>query len=155
QIRQAFDANAYPGDQFLQGSFEGCEPYDEVGAFIGKADWTQLDAAMLDGHYCALSFFSEAGFRHFIPAYLIADLRGELKTADPLFHLCHGFSSFSTEVPVLSTTFRRSSGGDVLLNPRRYGAMTWRDHARQRLSVFTREEAAAIVAYLRYQRQED
>lgn len=47
---------------------------------------------MLDAHYSALSFFSEAAFRFFFPAYLIADLRGELRTADPLFHLTGGFS---------------------------------------------------------------
>jgi hypothetical protein len=152
QIREAFGANPYPGDAFLQGSFEGCEPDDEVGAFIGKTDWRKLDSTMLDGHYCALSFFSEAGFRFFLPAYLIADLRDELLTADPLFHLWHGFASISTDVPVGPRTFRRSSGGNALINPKRYGAMTWSDDARHRLSVFTREEAKAIVAYMTYKR---
>jgi hypothetical protein len=33
--------------------------------------------------------------------------------------------------------------------------MTFYDHARWRLSVFTREEAAAIVAYLRTKRDAD
>ncbi len=32
-----------------------------------------------------------------------------------------------------------------MLNPRRYGAMTFADWARYRLSVFAREEAQAIV----------
>ena len=63
QIRLAFGANLYPGDAFLQGSFDGCEPYDEVSAFFGKTDWRVLDSKTLDGHYCALSFFSEGGFR--------------------------------------------------------------------------------------------
>jgi hypothetical protein len=35
-IRDASDSNVYPGDAFLQGSFEGCEPYEEVGFFRGK-----------------------------------------------------------------------------------------------------------------------
>jgi hypothetical protein len=43
----------------------------------------------------------------------------------------------------------------VLLNPRRYGAIVWRDHARFRLSVFSREEAAAIVSYLRWRADAD
>jgi hypothetical protein len=153
QIQSAFGANPYPGDRFLQGSLEGCEPFEEVGAFVGKTDWTQLNAAMLDQHYCALGFFSEAGFRFFLPAYLIADLRGQLQTADPVFHLTHGFVSTSIDVPVASKMFRRSTGGEVLLNPRRYGAMTWADYARQRLSVFPREEAQAIVVYLRWRRE--
>ena len=155
QIRKAFVATPYPGDRFLQGTFEGCEPYDEVGAFVGKTDWRALDSAMLDAHYCSLSFFSEGGFRFFLPAYLIADLREELLTADPLFHLWHGFATVSAELPVGSQSFRRGTGGKRLLNPRRYGAMTWIDYARHRLSVFTREEAKAIVAYMTYKRERD
>jgi len=155
QIHAAFDGNPYPGDAFLQGSFEGCEPAEEVGAFVGKTDWSKLDSAMLDGHYAALSFFSEAGFRFFLPAYLIADLREQLQTADPLFYLWHGFATVSAEMPVRSQTFQRRSGGTTLLNPKRYGAMTWVDHARYRLSVFTREEAQAIVAYMTYRRRSD
>src|SRR6202163_4480253 len=100
EIRGAFGANPYPGDAFLQGSFDGCEPLDEVGAFVGRTDWSKLDSKMLDAHYCALSFFSECGFRFFLPAYLIADLRGELLTADPLFHLWYGFATVSGEVPI-------------------------------------------------------
>jgi Family of unknown function (DUF6714) len=155
QIREAFGGNPYPGDAFLQGSFDGCEPAEEVGAFVGKTEWSKLDSAMLDAHYCALSFFSEAGFRFFLPAYLIADLREELQTADPLFHLWHGFATVSAEMPVGSQTFQRLSGGATLLNPKRYGAMTWIDYARYRLSVFTREEAQAIVAYMIQRRERD
>jgi hypothetical protein len=155
QIREAFSRTHYPGDGCLQGSFEGCEPYEEVGAFVGRTDWKALDSAMLDAHSCALSFFSEGGFRFFLPAYLIADLRNELLTADPLFHLWHGFAAVSTDVPVGPETFRRGSGGERLLNPKRYGAMTWSDYARHRLSVFTREEAKAIVAYMTYKREHD
>jgi hypothetical protein len=155
QIREAFGANPYPGDAFLQGSFDGCEPFDEVAAFVGKTDWSKLDGAMLDGHYCALSFFSEGGFRFFLPAYLVADLCEELLTADPLFHLWHGFANVSAEVPVGPQKFRRDSGGKTLQNPKRYGAMTWSDYARHRLSVFTREEAKAIVAYMTYKSEHD
>jgi hypothetical protein len=38
QIREAFVATPYPGNGFLQGTFEGCEPYEEVGAFVGETD---------------------------------------------------------------------------------------------------------------------
>src|SRR5262249_255203 len=97
----------------------------------------------------------EGGFRFFLPAYLIADLRGHLLRADPLFHLWHGFATVSAEVPVGQQIFRRDSGGKRLLNPQRFGAMTWGDYARYRLSVFTREEAKAIVAYVTYKREQD
>jgi hypothetical protein len=155
QIREAFGAATYPGDRLLQGTFEGCEPYEEVGAFVGKTDWQRLDSQLLDDHYCALGFFSGAAFRFFLPAYLIADLREELRTAEPLFHLWHGFASVSAEMNVGSQRFHRVSGGTKLLNPRRYGATTWSDYARSRLSVFTREEARAIVAYMTYKREHD
>jgi hypothetical protein len=154
QIQRAFAANPYPGDHFLQGSFEGCEPGEEVGAFVGKTDWRALDSKMLDAHYTVLSFFSEAGFRFFLPAYLIADLRDELRTADPVFHLSHGFMASvgpTGESPADTRDLNRAE----FVNPRRYGAITWADYYRYRLSVFTREEAQAIVSYLVYKRERD
>jgi hypothetical protein len=154
-LLETFKGIEFPGDQFLQGSFEGCEPYDEIAAFKGKKDWRALDSAMLDAHYSALSFFSEAAFRFFFPAYLIADLRGELRTADPLFHLTGGFSVTSIDAPAGSPVTTLNTGGSTLLNPRRYGAIISADYARYRLSVFTREEARAIVAYLEYKREND
>ncbi len=155
EIHEAFGSNEYPGDAFLQGSFEGCEPYEEVGPFKGKTDWRTIAPEILDGHASALSFFSEAGFRFFLPAYLIADLQGKLSTAGPLFHLTHGFSDSSVKVPTKAGVFTRKFGKSVLLNPRRYGAMTSYDYVRCRLSVFTKEEANAIVGYLRYKRESD
>jgi hypothetical protein len=139
----------------LQGSFEGCEPYDEVGPFEALEDWRGIEARFLDGHANALSFFSEAGFRFFLPAYLISDLRGLLYTADPLFHLTHGFSDRTTEVPTGDRTLAIKHGKSAFINPRRYGTMTSYDYARYLLSVFTREEAGAIVAYLEYKRDAD
>jgi hypothetical protein len=155
QIEATFAGNEFPGARFLQGSFEGCEPYDEVGPFGKLEDWRGIDAGFLDGHASALSFFSEAGFRFFLPAYLIADLRGLLCTADPLFHLTHGFSDWTTEVRSGDRTLVLRHGRTSLVNPQRYGAMTPYDHARYRLSVFTREEAGAIVAYLKFKRDSD
>ena len=155
EIEAAFAGNAFPGARFLQGSFEGCEPYDEVGPFEKLEDWREIEAPFLDGHANALSFFSEAGFRYFLPAYLISDLRGLLYTADPLFHLTHGFSDRITEVPAGDRTLDIKHGKSAFMNPRRYGAMTSYDYARYRLSIFTREEAGAIVAYLQFKRDAD
>ena len=155
KIQSAFASNEHPGGRFLQGSFEGCEPYEEVGPFENVEDWRGIDAGFLDGRANALSFFSEAGFRYFLPAYLLSDLRGQLQTADPLFHLTHGFSDWTTEVPAGERTFEIRHGRSASINPRRYGAMTSYDYARYRLSVFTREEANAIVAYLEFKRDQD
>ncbi len=155
QIQLGFAATQYPGDAFLQGSFEGCEPYEETGAFRGKSDWMAIPPDFLDGHYAALSFFSEGAFRYFLPAYLIADLRGQLMTADPVFHLTHGFYELTVDAQIHARAVKVPTGKSALLNPRRYGAMTFEDAARHRLSVFTREEASVIVAYLRCRSERD
>jgi hypothetical protein len=155
KIESAFAGNEHPGGRFLQGSFEGCEPYEEVGPFEKVEDWRGIEAGFLDGHANALSFFSEAGFRYFLPAYLISDLRGRLLTADPLFHLTHGFSNWTTEIPAGDRTFIIRHGRSAFISPRRYGAITSYDYARWRLSVFSREEANAIVAYLEFKRDLD
>ena len=149
-VERAFGASEYPGDAWLQGSREGDEPFEECGAFVGQTDWRTLTPAFLDQHYVVLSFFSEAGFRFFMPAFLIADLRDQLQTADPVFHLVGGFSDFSVTHRVGGQDFVVRSGGSQFINPRRYGASRFVDYARQRLSVFCREEAAAIVAYLEH-----
>jgi len=155
QIREAFRATEHPGDAFLQGSQEGCEPAEVTAPFKGITHWTQVDPAILDPNYTALSFFSEGGFRHFLPAFLVADLQGRLQTADPLFHLTNGFSDKVVKIPAGPRVFEKIIGKSAFVNPRRYGAMTWQDHARGQLSIFTREEACAIVAYLEYKRDAD
>ena len=155
KIRKAFGNNAYPGDSYLQGSFDGCEPYEEVVPFKGREDWEHIDGEVLDKHSGALNFFSEAGLRFFLPAYLIADLKGELRSADPVFVLTHGFGDLAVNVPTKTRAFVREIGRTTLVNPKRYGAMTFYDYARWRLAVFSREEAQAIVAYLRYRRDTD
>ena len=154
-IRQAFRETERPGDAFLQGSHEGCEPSESVAPFRGVADWSTLDPAILDASYTALSFFSEGGFRYFLPAYLIADLEERLQTADPVFHLTNGFSDRVVKIPAGQRIYEKRVGKSAFVNPQRYGAMTWQDHARRQLSVFTREEAGAIVAYLEYKRDQD
>lgn len=155
KIREAFGENEYPGDSFLQGSFEGCEPYEAIEPFKGRDDWKNIDSKLLDTHYVALSFFSEAGLRFFFPAYLIADLQDELQTADPLFVLVHGFSDISVKHQTKTRVFVRKTGKTAFVNPKRYGGLTFYDYACWRLSVFTREEAQAIVAYLIYKRDSD
>lgn len=154
-IRNAFRDTVHPGDAFLQGSQEGCEPGEAIAPFKGLAHWMQVDPAILDPAYTALSFLSEGGFRHFLPAFLIADLEGRLQTADPVFHLTSGFSDKIVKLSAGTRVYEKTIGKSAFVNPRRYGAMTWLDHARGQLSIFTREEAGAIVTYLEYKRDAD
>jgi len=81
-----------------------------------------------------------------------ASWASRLSTADPLFHLTNGFSDRVVKIPAGQRIYERRIGKSAFVNPQRYGAMTWQDHARRQLSVFTREEAGAIVAYLEYTR---
>ncbi|MBD1850892.1 DUF6714 family protein [Leptolyngbya sp. FACHB-711] len=141
QIRAAFAQVEYPGDWCLRRSNEGDEPFLLEQEFKGKDKWEVLDPKFIDqapgGFASALSFFSEEAFRFYIPAYLIADIDECLQYSNPIFHLTHGLTN--------------SSRNDRI-NPRRYGDRTWFDHAQHRFSVFTREQAAAIVAYLTLKR---
>ena len=50
-------------------------------------------------------------------------------------------------IPAGSRVHEKVIGKSAFVNPRRYGAMTWHDHACRKLAIFTREEAGAIVAH--------
>jgi hypothetical protein len=157
-IEVGFARTHHPGGAFLVGSREGCEPEEVCGPFRAYTDWRALDATFLDASHPALSFFSEGAFRFFLPAYLVADVEDKLSTADPMPHLIGPF--FDGEVTVTDAAepahpIVRRFGGSVLLNPRRYGAALFRDYGRYRLSVFCREEACAIVDYLRFKQRSD
>lgn len=154
-IYEAFGSSEYPGDDYLIGSKEGREPFEVIEPFKGQQDWMALEPKLLDRYYSALNFFSEAGLRFFLPAYLIADLNDELQTADPMFVLTHGFSDVSFKQRIETRVFIRKTGKTVFVNPNRYGAMTFYDYSRYRLSIFNREEARAIVLYLEYKLEND
>lgn len=153
-LRSAFVHAPYPGDAYLLGSRDGDEPEDEAGAFRGLRDRDAVTPEFLDAHASALSFFSEAGLRFFLPAYLVADLDDALQVADPAATLTAPFVDRTIELPIGGRPVRRDVGRTALVNPLRYGAITAEAAARMRLSVFCREEAAAIVRYLSWLRVE-
>jgi len=139
KIERAFSDLRYPGDWCLVGSKEGSEPDLVERDFKGKTDWRTLEAKFIDGApdglASALSFFSYEAFRFYLPAYLIADVDGLLKQADPTYDLTHGFNDESRKEKI---------------NPIRYGERTWRDHAAHRCSVFSAAQADAIATYLEF-----
>jgi hypothetical protein len=143
-IGEAFAHVERPGDWALVDSTEGDEPALLRQELTGRGDWRSLDVAFLDqlpaGYGSALSFFSDEAFRHFLPAYLIGDLEGRLRQAEPVFHLVHGLDAESAHEPI---------------NKRRYGARTWSDAAHYKFSTFTSDEAKAVVAYLEYMATRD
>jgi hypothetical protein len=142
QIAAAFAQVEYPGDDNLRNSDEGEEPYLLEKEFRGKDDWTRLSPEFIDrapdGFASALSFFSPAALRFYLPAYLIADLDGALEHADPVFYLTYGLTDGTR---------------NALINPQRYGEFTWFEYVKERFTGFSVEEAQAIHAYLVHQQE--
>ncbi|TBR24843.1 hypothetical protein EPO15_03300, partial [bacterium] len=125
-IRHAFAATPAPAPGDMTGSVQGTEPFEYAVEFRGR-DWRGLSAAFLGRHSAALSFFSPAAFRYFIPAYLIHHLAGAQWNADPVFALTHGFSA-------------DDKGGDEDFD--------WEAVARRKFAAFLPHERAAIAAFL-------
>jgi hypothetical protein len=144
RIRAAFRDTPPPDPGDLRGSAEGDEPFLLEAEFRHVPDWRQADPGCIDrapdGFGSALSFFSVAAFRYYLPAYLLADLRGELRQAYPVFNLCHGQVDRQRGTPV---------------NERRYGGWTWFEAVSDRFRGFSPVEIGAIVAYLRYKADRD
>lgn len=144
QIRAAFEDTPPPDPGGLRGSDESDEPFLLEAEFRHVPDWRQVDVSFIDrapdGFGSALSFFSSAAFRYYLPAYLLADLRDRLQQANPVFHLWHGLVDEQRDKPV---------------NERRYGSWTWFEAVSDRFRGFTPAEVGAIVAYLRYKAEHD
>ena len=137
-VRQAFAETPYPGDDALVRS-QGDEPQEVEALFRGQVDWRRLTSAFVDragaASPSALSFFSPGAFRFYLPAYLLADLNGELQYTDPVFYLYHGLDE--------------ASRGQTVQVPGA-GPQTWWQIQQEHFAGFTAGEVAAIVAYLRW-----
>lgn len=75
-IREAFKDSQYPGDDYLATITEGGdndEPLGVKAAFKGK-HWHEATLSTLNIEKSALSFFTPAAFRFYLPAYLIVVL---------------------------------------------------------------------------------
>ena len=142
-VRGAFVTASYPGDGELVRS-AGDEPDEVVELFRSRADWRRLTPEFVDragaASPSALSFFSDRAFRFYLPAYLISDLDRQLVYTDPLFYVDHGLDQASREKPVTV------SGKKTL---------TWWEVQQDRFAGFTSDEAAAIVAYMRWRASDD
>lgn len=144
EIAMAFAGNVYPGDDNLKRSDMGEEPYLVEQEFRGKTNWRTLTPEFLDrapqGLASALSFFSDAAFRYYLPAFLIADVDGKLQSTAPAFHLWYGLDDGSK---------------DEVVNRALYGERTWFHCQQERLGLFGGLEVSAILSYLSWKMETD
>jgi hypothetical protein len=138
KIKIAFASVEYPGDRDITDSTYGEEPEALKREFSGKKDWRLIDSKFLDqapeGWLTALCFFSDRAFHFYLPAYLIADIRGELIEVCPEFHLCYGITASNENNKIAEI----------------WGGGTVGTHVRQRFSQFSTEQATVIVDYLQW-----
>jgi hypothetical protein len=138
QIKTAFENLKYPGDHDLTDSTYGEEPEALKRAFRGKTNWQTLDSDFLDqapeGWSTALSFFSGRAFQFYLPAYLIADLQGQLPSLSLEFYLIYG----------LTTDTEPEKIADF------WGGGTTSKRAIDRYNHLNLEQAQAVVAYLQW-----
>lgn len=92
RIEAAFSEVEHPGDDQLVESTIGDEPAAVREAFRGETDWRAVSPELLDGApdgwASPLAFLSDDAFVFYLPAFLMADLRGELSIAAPEVRLC-------------------------------------------------------------------
>ena len=142
EIEAAFPTYRAARFEPMVNSVQGDEPMLTESAFSDKDDWTSLDSKWLDeapdGWATALSFLSNEAICFYIPAYMVADLRGQLERVEPAFHLTHGFDDFSRD--------NRIWPGH---------AETWTDYGRERWSHLTATQAQAVVHYLEWRIERD
>lgn len=137
-IVDAFQNTPYPGDEDLTGSTYGEEPAALVADFRGKTSWQNLDVKFLDqapdGWGTALSFFSDRALRFYLPAYLLADIRGQLDHQDPAMRLSSSLDAASGQQKIAQV----------------WGGGTMGERARAGFDLFDAKQVAVIVQYLRW-----
>lgn len=143
-VRQAFAGAKRPPNGALHASDKGQDGLLLEDDFADKLDWRTLDGAFLDqapkGFASALSLFSPAGLRYFLPAYVIADLDGRLDRVDVGFRLSASFTE---------------AARTTAMDRRRYGSLTLFEAAERRFAELAHEEVAAIVAFLEHKARAD
>ena len=98
ELYEVFPAKRYESIGSLVGVYVdiGGEVSDLEREFADKTDWTQIDPEWLDaapnGWASARSFFSDAARLFYLPAYILADIHGQLEHSNgAAFDLTHGF----------------------------------------------------------------
>ena len=179
EIRAAFAATPYPGDEALCPSV-GEEP-GEIAMGLRGVPWQSAHPHLLDCCNSALSFLSGAGFRYYLPAFLLVGLLlNELNefdyygNGDPVFHLTYGLYDKRIDEEDLAALSDFTGSGFVSLpnveginrSPQSMQEMfqkvseiqnkiDWSQYSIQRFTSFNREERTAIIHYLEYRAEDE
>jgi hypothetical protein len=73
EIEAAFGGLAPPGDNALL--HPQCRDDNDIAEFYGAPRWQDLPGDFLVRNYAAPSFFSPAGFRYYLPAFMVWSLQ--------------------------------------------------------------------------------
>lgn len=163
EIRSVFSNTPYPGDDnLLYGPGQDDEDAECALEFRG-VDWKTIHPKLLAYNSASLSFLSPAGFRYFLPAYLVAWLSGA--RGRPTFHLhpCRAARPFHTRPDSLDyTNSKPNPVGETiqadavarLSDHEQEQAMLY-DHWVSQMASFSRPERETIIHYLKYEAPDD
>lgn len=165
ELREAFADHPYPGDDQIVTSGCGDEPWEYALEFRGT-DWRKLHPEFLARHNASLSFFSDAGFGYFLPAYMQANLCRPDLVDDVVFHLTHGLTGADAGIwedleervadksPEIREAFAQSK--QMFDEFREQTAhIDWRSHAVQRFKGLDAAERQAVARYLQFVQSRD
>ena len=173
EIRTAFATTPYPGDDQLSGSELGEEPA-EMALDLRGVQWQSAHPDLLARCYSALSFLSDAGFRYFLPAYLLSDICDHESNADPVHHLIRGLYDKNIDKERMKDLRDFVDSGMLPLDNLQGNGLSvetvqemlaqvaekeeefdWREYSLRRLQAFDRTERTAIIHYLEFRAKDE
>jgi hypothetical protein len=176
EIRSAFAATPYPGDNELIGDYQITQDNEpaEYAMELRGVKWQLAHPQLLARCALALAFLTDAGYRYFLPAFLLANLLADYEdrsNADPVSDLTHGFydersDEFnSTDIDTGFESYLDELGlydheKQALLDREKQALLEqsqepvektdWRAYSIDRFRLFNREERMAIIHYLEF-----
>lgn len=125
RLREAFADAPYPGDDRICNDPGHCSECAGYHVELRGRHWRTMHPDVIKVNDSAPCFLSPAGFRFFLPAWIIADLHGDGWNTDPVFHLTYD------------------------LDDER------QDRSLDKLQAFSPRERSALAEYLHHRRSKD
>jgi hypothetical protein len=153
EIHAAFAETPYPGDADICNEGFTDSTYAEYATEYRGVKWQGVHPELLGHSTDALSYFSDAAFRYYLPAALLSDL-ADYNWLQPQFHLTHGFETEKYDATGF-LNYLRSVGEDETYIERvrqdyERDPTEMRPRSISRWSGFTVPERRAIISYLEY-----